>query len=238
MAALPESWLARDAVADPMRPAFLVCGGGYGKPPTRSRWCSSPLRAARRCASRPASSTCCTSSASARCPSRSAATRPSPSSGPHDPRRGRGDARPGQARPRATAVGRARPVRHALAGGGRPGAATCVVVAGGIGLAPLRPALYHLLAHRGAVRPRGPALRRAHARRPALRARAARLARPVRRRRRGHGGPRSTRTGRARSAWSRSCSSALPFDPPTTGAALRPGGDDALQRPGARASAA
>ena len=40
-----------------------------------------------------------------------------------------------------------------------------VIVAGGLGLAPLRPAIYHVLAERERLRPRRPALRRAAARR-------------------------------------------------------------------------
>ena len=73
----------------------------------------------------------------------------------------RGDLR---ARGRATVLGVRGPFGNALAGRARPPARDVVVVAGGIGLAPLRPAVYHAAAHRARVRRGGAALRRAHAR--------------------------------------------------------------------------
>ena len=55
-----------------------------------------------------------------------------------------------------------------------------VIVAGGIGLAPLRPALYYLLSHRESVWPCCPALRGSDAGRPALHKPARGVARPLR----------------------------------------------------------
>ena len=94
---------------------------------------------------------------------------------------------------------RARPVRHRLAGRGGGRAATSSLVAGGLGLAPLRPAIYQ-----PARRPR-----RATAASPCSTARAARrtscsareleqLARALRPRGRGHGRPRGHRLARPR----------------------------------------
>ena len=64
----------------------------------------------------------------------------------HDPRGRRRHAPRSAPAPRRRGR-RARPVRHRLAGRGGRGR-DVVVVAGGIGLAPLRPAIYHLLANR------------------------------------------------------------------------------------------
>ncbi len=57
-----------------------------------------------------------------------------------------------------------------------------VLIAGGIGLAPIRPALYHVLAPPRALRAHRRPLRRAHAARHAVREGAARVAQPLRRR--------------------------------------------------------
>ena len=73
-----------------------------------------------------------------------------------------------------------------------------VIVAGGIGLAPLRPAVYHALAPPRRVLVRLHPRRRADAGRPALRARARGLARPLRRRRRRHGRQRGRGLARPR----------------------------------------
>ena len=109
-----------------------------------------------------------------------------------------------------------------------------VVVAGGLGLAPLRPAIYRLLAERAALRPGRPPLRHAQPGRHPLRARARALAAPARHRGRGHRRPRRRRLARqcrrrddahpARRLRSRS----------HRRPGLRAGGDDALRRRRAR----
>ena len=96
----------------------------------------------------PDSSPCSRRSASARCRSRSAATRRGPVRCVHTVRAvGSRDARDLRRAPRracSACAGRsARPGRSSV-----PRAPTSCVVAGGIGLAPLRPVLYHALRHR------------------------------------------------------------------------------------------
>ena len=97
--------------------------------------------------SRRASSRCSTRSARARCRSRSAAIR----------RRGRSCTPCAPSAPRRAAIcaaragrvrRRARPVRQRAGRSPRPRARDVVIVAGGIGLAPLRPVVYHVLAQR------------------------------------------------------------------------------------------
>ena len=96
----------------------------------------------------PGSSRCCRRSASARCPSRSAATRAARRpAGAHGARRRRHHQ---GARPRGpSATGSACAARSAPAGGSSDGeGGDVVIVAGGIGLAPLRPAVLAVLADR------------------------------------------------------------------------------------------
>ena len=88
-----------------------------------------------------------------------------------------------------------------------------VVVAGGIGLAPLRPALYDAARAPRRVRRGRAALRQPDARRPALRRRARALARPLRPRGRRHGRPRRgrlARQGRRRAEADRAARGSIP----------------------------
>ena len=91
-----------------------------------------------------ASSRCSTRSARARCRSRSARL----PHGPHDPRGRRGQRARSATLRRGDVRRRARAVRHRAGRSRRPRAPTSSCVAGGIGLAPLRPAIDHVLAHR------------------------------------------------------------------------------------------
>ena len=101
----------------------------------------------RRSALPPASSTCFTSSASAKCRSRSAATRTTQAPDPHHPRRRSRHARDGEAKPGDT-LGVRGPYRQPAGRSPKPPGNDVVIVAGGIGLAPLRPVVYHVLKRR------------------------------------------------------------------------------------------
>ena len=114
-----------------------------------------------------------------------------------------------------------------------------VIVAGGIGLAPLRPVVLEALARPRALRPGHRPVRRAHPGRPALRrrARATGGARGVEVRR--HRRPRRRRLARPRRAWSPGSSPGRAFDPARHGRVrLRPRGDDAVRRRARCATAA
>ena len=155
--------------AAPMTPApFRVRGARRGRPRTPGRWSSSPQDGRRCRASRPgqfamlyafgvgevpisisgdlsAGGRSCTRSA------RSARSRAAICA----------RARPGDG-------GRARPVRHAPGRWTRREGGDVVVVAGGVGLAPLRPVVYHAAREPRALRPGGAPLRRRDAGGPAL----------------------------------------------------------------------
>ena len=107
----------------------------------------SPAEAGRhRFPSLPVSSTCCTNSVSARFPSASAAIPENRNAGPSHSRR-----RPGHRSDAALKRGAVMGVRGPFGSAWPVDAAEgndVVLVAGGIGLAPLRPAIYHLMANR------------------------------------------------------------------------------------------
>ena len=118
----------------------------------------------------------------------------------HDPRRRRGHPRPVHAGP-GHGDRRARAVRHRagrLDDGRR--AATWSSWRAGSGCAPLRPAILHVLAHRGGSAACRPG-RRAHPGRPAVRRTSARPGGRGRRRRERHRRPRPSRLARPGRAW-------------------------------------
>ena len=123
-----------------------------------------PLRRRAAARSRPASSRCSPRSAPARCRSRSAATPAGAGPLVHTVRAvGTGHAGDLRARRGDVLVG-ARPVRPALADRAARRGVDVVIVAGGIGLAPLRPAILVAARAPRALRAAGPALRRPRAR--------------------------------------------------------------------------
>ena len=153
--------------------------------------------------SRRASSTCSTPSASARCRSRSAATRARRTARAHDARRRRRHRRAlrsSRRAPSSACAGRSAPPGRSTAARGRD----VVVVAGGIGLAPLRPAIYQRARRTASDYGRVAVLYGAPHARPTcsiadeLRA----LAWPLRPRRRRHRRPGDARLARRASAWS------------------------------------
>ena len=144
--------------------ARSVSRNGGGSSPTRGR-SSSSRSAASACCLRPASSRCCTPSGSARCRSRSRAT----STGRSCTRCARSGAvsraicasEPGAVLGVRGPFGNAWPVEAAVG-------SDVVVVAGGIGLAPLRPAAVRRPRPARRVRRRGPPVRQPDTRRPPL----------------------------------------------------------------------
>ena len=128
------------------------------------------------------------SSASARSPSRSAAIPALTGKLVHTTRAVGAVTEAMRKMKRGTVIGVRGPFGNSLAHGGGRGS-DVVIVAGGIGLAPLRPALYHLIARSGELRPGRHALRGTHPRRLLFRRELETVARSLRPGRRRHGGP-------------------------------------------------
>ena len=125
-----------------------------------------------------------------------------------------------------------------LAGRRAPPARDVVVVAGGIGLAPLRPAVLRRCCRAAATTARSSLLYGAGRRRTCSTARARALARRLGRRTSTHGRPRGRATGRQGRRRAEARSPRAHFDPPHAALRLRAGDHDALRRAGARSSGA
>ena len=167
-----------DAAAGPLRGSAAMRADAARLLPGRGPPSGDPRRldaaagggstATPRRASPPASSRCSTCSARARCRSRSARSRSEAA------RSCTPCARSARSRGRSCAAQAGRRRRASAARSGAAGRSReaegrdVVVVAGGLGLAPLRPVVHALIARARALRPRGAALRRPLARRAAL----------------------------------------------------------------------
>ena len=187
-------------------------------------------RSKRELASRPDSSACCGCLGWANCPSRSAAI-PAEHGQLVYTVRSVGQATHALVNQQRRRLASACEVRSARAG--RCEAARgrdVIIVAGGIGLAPLRPVIYHVLQQPRRLRPSGDSLWSAQPARSALSQRTGRLGAPAGHPGAGHGGLRRASAGAGTWAWSPRCSSTRGLQPSALGRDdLRAGDHDALR---------